>query len=108
MPIVLAFCIIGAYAAQNSVFDIGVLIAFGIIGYTMRKIGLPVAPMVLGFILGPLIEDNLRRALILDDGNPLGLLTRPFSSSLLILTLLLLISPLLTRVLLGRTMKLEE
>lgn len=108
MPIVLAFCIVGAYAAQNSVFDIGVLIVFGMIGYTMRKIGLPVAPMVLGFILGPLIEDNLRRALILDDGNPLGLLTRPFSSSLLILTLLLLISPLLTRVLLGRTMKLEE
>ena len=42
----------------------------------MGKIGLPVAPMVLGFILGPLIEDNLRRALILDDGNPLGFLTR--------------------------------
>ncbi len=108
MPVVLAFCIIGAYAAQNSVFDIGVLIVFGVVGYVMRKIALPVAPMVLGFILGPLVEDNLRRALILDDGNPLGFLTRPLSASLLVAIVVLLLSPLLTRWFLGRKMKLEE
>ena len=108
MPIVLVFCVVGSYAAQNSVFDIGVLLFFGVIGYVMRKIGLPVAPMVLGFILGPLIEDNLRRALILDDGDPFGLFSRPLSAGLLICTVLLLCSPLLTRGLFGKTLKLEE
>ena len=108
MPIVMVLCVVGAYAAQNSVFDIGVLLVFGTVGYAMRKIRLPVAPIVLGFILGPLIEDNLRRALILDDGNPLGFLSRPLSASLLAGTVLLLISPLLSRWLVGRTLKLEE
>lgn len=108
LPIVLAFCVVGAFAASNSLFDVGVLVLFGVVGYAMRKSGIPVAPMVLGFILGPLIEDNLRRALILDDGIPLGFLTRPFSATLLALTILMLLSPLLTRLFLGRTVKLQE
>lgn len=108
LPIVLAFCVVGAYAASNSLFDVGVLVLFGVIGYGMRKTGIPVAPLVLGFILGPLIEDNLRRALILDDGVPLGFLTHPLSAFLLALTVLMLSSPILTRLFLGRTVKLEE
>lgn len=107
MPVVLAFCVVGAYATQNSVFDIGVLMAFGIVGYIMRKMQIPIAPMILGFILGPLIEDNLRRALILDDGNPMGMFMRPLSGTLLILTMIMLLSPLITRLLFGRTLKLK-
>lgn len=108
MPIVLAFCVIGAYAASNNEFDVAVLIFFGVVGYVMRKIGIPVAPMVLGFILGPLIEDNLRRALILDDGIPLGFVTRPVSAVLIGLTVLLLVSPLLSRLFSRRTIKFQE
>lgn len=108
MPIVLVLCVIGAYGASNNVFDIAVLIFFGVVGYAMRKMAMPVAPMVLGFILGPLVEDNLRRALILDDGIPLGFLTRPVSATLIALTVLLLISPVLTRLFTGRAIKLQE
>jgi putative tricarboxylic transport membrane protein len=108
IPIILAFCVVGAFAASNSVFDIAVLIIFGVVGYVMRKMRMPVAPMVLGFILGPLIEDNLRRALILDDGSPFGFFTRPFSATLLVIIIIMLISPALSKLLLGRTVKLEE
>ena len=97
MPIVIVLCVVGAYAASNSVFDVWVLIAFGVVGYVMRKIDMPIAPMVLGFILGPLIEDNLRRALVLDDGWPIGFLTRPVSAVLIGLTMLLFLSPTLGR-----------
>lgn len=108
IPIILAFCVVGAYASSNSVFDVAILIIFGIIGYIMRKASIPVAPLVLGFILGPLIEDNLRRALILDDGNPLGFLTRPLSATIIAIIVIMLLSPALSKLILGRTMKLEE
>lgn len=108
IPIVLAFCLVGAFAASNSVFDLVILTIFGIAGYVLRKADIPVAPVVLGFILGPLVEDNLRRALILDDGSPFGIFTRPFSATILVITVIMLISPVLSKLLLGRTLKLEE
>ena len=96
-PIVMAFCFIGSYAAQNSTFDILILVIFGLIGYGMRKVSIPPAPLILGFILGPIVEDNLRRSLILSDGNILSFFSRPLSATLLGLTLLLLFSPILLK-----------
>ncbi len=107
-PLLLTFCVIGSYTVQNNPFDILVLIFFGILGYIMRKVNLPPAPLILGFILGPLVEDNLRRALILSNGNPLDLLTRPVSGTLIVLTILLLFSPYIFRITTGRRLKIKE
>ena len=104
-PIVATFCFIGSYAVKNSTFDIIILIIFGLIGYLMRKIAIPIAPLILGFILGPLIEDNLRRSLILSDGNVMSFFTHPISGVILVLTILLLLSPIILRVTYSRKKK---
>ena len=93
LPIVALLCIVGSYAAANSFFDCGLAIGFGVFGYLLKKLGVPVAPMILGFILGPLLEDNLRRALILDDGNILKFLERPITLLALAGIALLVIAP---------------
>ena len=94
MPALLALCLLGSFAVQNSLFDIWVLIVFGLFGYGLRKLGIPVAPLILGFILGPLVEDNLRRVLFIDNGSLWPMLMRPISGPLLALTVLMLALPL--------------
>ncbi len=96
-PIVVAFCFIGSYAVNNSTFDIIILIVFGFIGYIMKKIDMSAAPLVLGFVLGPIVESNLRRALVLSDGNILVFFTRPISGVIIVLSILLLLSPAILR-----------
>lgn len=93
LPVVAAFCFIGTYAVRTSVFDVYVVVAFGILGFLMRKVNVSPAPFVLGFILGPIVEDNLRRALIIGGGNVLTFFSRPVSAVLLILTFFLILSP---------------
>jgi putative tricarboxylic transport membrane protein len=94
-PLILLFTIIGVYASGNNVFDIYVMIMFGIIGYFMRKFGFEPAPLVLAFVLGPLLENNLRKALILSQGDLITFVQRPISGTCLVIAFLLLISPLL-------------
>lgn len=96
-PLMLVLCVIGSYAAQNSAFDIAVLMVFGAIGFVMRLLTVPIAPMILGFILGPLVEDNLRRALMLSDGQVSDFFARPLSGGLITATLVLLIGPYIFR-----------
>ena len=62
LPVVLLFCVFGSYAVQNTMFDVGVMLAFGVLGYLMMRIDMAAAPFLMGFILGPLLEDNLRRS----------------------------------------------
>ncbi|MFW5643181.1 MAG: tripartite tricarboxylate transporter permease, partial [Alkalispirochaeta sp.] len=69
IPAILLFCLIGSYSINNSMFDIGILIASGLVGFALRKFGFPVAPVILGLILGPMFEINLRRALMLSRGD---------------------------------------
>jgi putative tricarboxylic transport membrane protein len=71
------------------------MIFFGIVGYFMRKLGFEPAPLVLAFVLGPLLENNLRKALILSQGDLVTFLQRPISATCLVLALLMLLSPLL-------------
>ncbi len=97
LPIVAALCFIGAYATRRSVFDIHILVIFGIVGFLIRKIGVAPAPLILGFILGPIVESNLRRGLITTDGSIAAFFARPVSAFLLLLTLVLLFSPGLIR-----------
>ncbi len=84
-PIILVLCVIGAYALSNTMANVYVLLLFGVIGYAMVKAGLPLAPLILGVILGDQIEINLIRA-IMTDANPWLFLTRPISGGLLALS----------------------
>ncbi|NBF38894.1 MAG: hypothetical protein GVY14_00610 [Spirochaetes bacterium] len=82
---ILIFSIIGSYALRNSLFDVGLVLIFGVIGYAMEKADMPLPPVILGLILGPMIEENLRVGLIKTDGSLLPFLTRPVSAALVVI-----------------------
>jgi putative tricarboxylic transport membrane protein len=94
-PAILMFCCIGVYTVNNSVFDVYVTAAFGGLGYVFMKLGCEGAPLLLGLVLGPMMEENFRRTLLLSRGDFSVLVTRPLSASLLVVALLLLIIMLL-------------
>ena len=98
-PLILVFVIIGAYSVNNSVFDVGTTIAFGALGYLMRKFGFEPAPLVLAMILGPQLEASLRRSLIYSRGDLGIFFQRPIAAALMALALLMLLSPVLRFVL---------
>ena len=89
-PMILLFCLIGVYSLSNSIFDIYVMIVFGVLGYLMRKLGYEPAPLVLAFVLGPMMENNLRKALIISDGSFWILIDSKISLACLLLAALLL------------------
>ena len=82
-PVVLVLCVLGAYALNNTMQSVYVLLIFGVLGYVLVKAGFPLAPLILGLILGDQIEINLIRA-IMTDSNPWLFLTRPISGGLLV------------------------
>ncbi|WP_127088840.1 tripartite tricarboxylate transporter permease [Aquabacter cavernae] len=84
-PIVLAVCLIGAYAPRNTMFDVWVAIVFGVVGYGFRRAGLPLAPLVLGFLIGPLFEQSLRQSMAMSDGSPLIFIQQPIALGFLLL-----------------------
>jgi putative tricarboxylic transport membrane protein len=92
MPIVFVLCVIGPYAITQRLFDVWVMVGFGLIGFLMREMKYPMAPLVLGVILGDILDKNLRRALTLSDGDLTPFFTRPISAVLWIVTLLLVLS----------------
>ena len=89
-PAILLFCCIGVYSLNNSAIDVGLALFFGLLGYLFIKLDCEPAPLLLGFVLGPMMEDNLRRAMLLSRGNPTVFLTRPLSLALLLVALALL------------------
>jgi TctA family transporter len=97
-PAIVLFCAIGVYTTNNNTFDIWLVAAFGFIGYVFNKLGMEPAPLLLGFILGPMMEENLRRALLLSRGDWSVFVTRPLSAGLLIAAALLLVIVLLPSV----------
>jgi putative tricarboxylic transport membrane protein len=92
-PLILLFCLIGVYSVNNVVFDIYLMLIFGIMGYLMKKFGYEGAPLVLAFVLGPLMENNLRKSLIISQGDFSIFFTRPLAAASLTLALFLLVSP---------------
>ncbi len=96
-PLILFFCIIGAYSISNSTFDIFIMLIFGIIGYLFRKFKYEPAPLVMAFILGPMIEISFRQSLLLSMGSFSIFFTRPISISCLIIALLISSSPIFIR-----------
>jgi TctA family transporter len=94
-PAIVLFCAIGVYSTNNNTFDIWMVAGFGLVGYTFMKLGVEPAPLLLGFILGPMMEENLRRALLLSRGDWTVFGTRPLSAGLLAAAALLLVIVLL-------------
>ena len=90
-PAILVFCCIGVYSVNNTSFDIYLTAIFGILGYIFIKLGCEPAPLLLGFVLGPMMEENFRRALLLSRGDYTVFLTRPLSGGLLIAASLLVL-----------------
>ena len=92
-PLIILFCLLGAFSINNSVFDIGVMILFGGIGYLLKKFDYEAAPLILGFVLGPMFEVNLRRSLLMSQGS-LGIFAeRPMALTALIICGILVILP---------------
>ena len=92
MPVIFSLCVIGAYALSSRIFDIWVMAIFGLIGYAMKEMDYPVAPAVLGIILGDLLDKNLRRSLILTKGDIIPLFIRPISFILVLLIVFTILS----------------
>ncbi len=97
IPIIVFFCIIGAYLVNNNSLDLIIMVFFGIFAYLGKKYGLQIAPFILGFILGPLVETSLRRSLIVSDGDFSAFLSRPIAVVLMSVALLVWLSPLFSR-----------
>ncbi|HYG85567.1 MAG TPA: tripartite tricarboxylate transporter permease [Azospirillum sp.] len=91
-PAILVFCAIGVFSLNNATFDVFLMAGFGVLGYVFRKLDCEPAPMLLGFILGPMMEENLRRALLISKGDPTVLATRPISAVMLVIAAALLVT----------------
>jgi putative tricarboxylic transport membrane protein len=90
-PLILLFCLIGAYAVNNSTVDVAIMLFFGVVGYLMRKFEYEPAPFIMAFVLCPIMEAALRRSLIVSSGDFMIFLTRPISLGCLILAALLFV-----------------
>ena len=94
LPVILLFCIVGSFAINNSAFGVVLMLAFGVVGYVMEENGFPVAPAILGMVLGAMLEENFISSMIKADGNPVAFFTRPIAGGLAALTLAVLAWPL--------------
>jgi len=90
-PAIIVFCCIGVYTVNNNVFDVFLTAAFGFLGYVFQKLGCEGAPLLLGFVLGPMMEENFRRSLLLSRGDFTVFFTRPLSASLLVAAAILVV-----------------
>jgi putative tricarboxylic transport membrane protein len=82
MPVIAVFCVVGSFAITQRMFDVYIMLAFGVIGFALREMKYPMAPLVLGIVLGDLVDLNLRRGLGLTSGDPTPFFTRPISAVL--------------------------
>jgi len=82
---ILGFCVIGAYSINSEMFDVGMMAAFGVLGYLLKKLDVPLAPLILTLILGPLMEQSLRQSLEISRGDFSIFVTRPISAALIVM-----------------------
>jgi putative tricarboxylic transport membrane protein len=93
-PLILLVCVIGVYGVSENVWDIAIMLAFGVAGYLMRKAGYEPAPLVLAFVLGRLAEESIRQSLLLSRGRLGILIERPIAAALLVATAVVIVLPL--------------
>jgi putative tricarboxylic transport membrane protein len=105
---IILFCLIGAYSLNNSTTDIYIAVIFSLVGLLMKKFEFEGAPLVLAFVLGPLLETALRRSLILSDGSFLIFLQRPISAAFILFSVVVLVAPLFGKLRLGRGLSEED
>ena len=105
---IILFCLIGAYSLNNSTSDIYIAVIFSLVGLLMKKFEFEGAPLVLAFVLGPLLETALRRSLILSDGSFLIFLQRPISAAFILFSVFVLVAPLFSKLRLGRGLSEED
>jgi TctA family transporter len=99
MPLILLFCIVGAYSINNSAFDVGVMLGFGLLAYLMEENGFPIAPTILGLVLGGMLEENFVSSMIKAEGDPMAFFNRPIAGALGLLTLLVWVMPMAMKLL---------
>ena len=104
-PLIVLFCVIGAFSMNNSLFDVGVVLVCGFVAYGLRKAGFDMAPLLLAFLLGSLLEENIRQALVLGLGSPLVFAQSPISLTVLLFTAVIMLVPVVKRLGAGMTEK---
>ena len=92
-PLVIVMCAFGTYSVDSSISDVWIMFAFGVLGYVMRLALIPIAPMVLGLVLEPILESKLRLALTLSGGDMMTFVERPISASLLLIAAVIFLGP---------------
>jgi TctA family transporter len=95
LPVILLFCIVGSFAINNSAFGVLLMLGFGIVAYLMEENGFPVAPAILGMVLGAMLEENFISSMIKADGRLLAFFERPIAGGLGALTIVVLLVPVL-------------
>ncbi len=96
-PVIIVVCAIGAYTVNNAVSDVGLMLVFGVLGYFFKKLDYPIAPMVLAMVLGDRAEEAFRQSLLLSRGDLSIFWSSPISATLMVLSALLIVLPLLAR-----------
>ncbi|HKQ29572.1 MAG TPA: tripartite tricarboxylate transporter permease, partial [Burkholderiales bacterium] len=94
MPVILLFCVVGSFAINNSIFGVVLMLAFGLIAYVMEENGFPVAPAILGMVLGAMLEENFISSMIKADGRVWAFFERPIAGSLGLLAIAVVCIPL--------------
>ncbi len=97
LPVILLFCIVGSFAINNSIFGVGLMLAFGVVGYVMEENGFPIAPAILGMVLGAMLEENFISSMIKADGRLLAFFERPIAGTLGVLTIFVFSVPIIRR-----------
>src|SRR3982750_758134 len=97
MPVIMLFCVVGAFAINNTAFDIGVMLVAGLVAYLLEEDAFPLTPLILGVVLGGMLEDNFVSSMIKADGNVLAFFSRPIAATLGVLTIAIWLWPLLKR-----------
>jgi len=95
LPVVIVFCVVGSYALNNRMFDVWVMLAFGIVGFLMERGRIPLAPFVIGFVLAPIAEEKLGAGLQATGGSYLPLVTRPVALFFMVVSVVLVLWPVL-------------
>jgi putative tricarboxylic transport membrane protein len=91
MPVVFVLCTVGSFAIASRIYDVWTMLGFGILGYILRRQGYPLAPLVLGLVLGDLLDKSFRRGMVLSDGSLLPFVTRPISLALCLLVVAIVV-----------------
>ena len=97
MPVILLFCVVGAFAINNTAFDVGVMLIAGVVAWMLEENGFPITPMILGVVLGGMLEENFISSMIKADGNPLAFFSRPIAATLGAMTILVWLWPLVKK-----------